>query len=280
MQESGPTSPGGAQSPQQAVASEKPASQPKPVKAKQAGTGPSPQRTSDPVVRWLTLAIFGVIILWLAGMLSAMMFGLLTPAKAPRTSTEAQLLTLSGQVDSGKATPQVYSQYVSVLIDAGQYSRAQESLNTALRGAKTDKSYLYAQQARLALAQKDYQGAVQAADKTMAEAQKELKAFMDENVRNNRRRDAGAKVPESYATAALAKAEALMGSKDFANAVKAYDIYLKQSPTDSDVLVRRALAKIQTGDKSGAAADFREALKFIPDYQPALDGLKQIGAAQ
>jgi tetratricopeptide (TPR) repeat protein len=280
MQESGPTSPSGADSPRQAVASEKPASQPKPAKAKPAGTGSSPQRTSDPVVRWLTFVILGVIILWLVGMLSAMMFGLLTPAKAPRTSTEAQLLTLSGQVDSGKATPQVYSQYVSVLIDAGQFSRAQESLNTALKSAKTDKSYLYAQQARLALAQKDYQGAVQAADKAMAEAQKELKAFMDENVRNNRRADAGAKVPQSYGIAALSKAEALLGSKDYANAVKAFDIYLKGSPTDSDVLVRRGTTKVQIGDKAGAEKDFREALKFIPDYQPALDGLKQIGAAQ
>ena len=42
----------------------------------------------------------------------------------------------------------------------------------------------------------------------------------------------------------------------------------------------RATAKMQVGDKKGAEADYRAALKYIPDYQPALDGLKQIGAAQ
>ena len=45
-------------------------------------------------------------------------------------------------------------------------------------------------------------------------------------------------------------------------------------------LVTRASAKVQLGDKKGAAADYRAALKYIPDYQPALDGLKQIGAAR
>lgn len=278
MQESGPTSSEGAESPQQTAAVTQPKGQAKATKPRPAG--PPAQRTSDPVVRWLTITIFAVVILWLAGMLSAMVFGLLTPAKAPRTETEAQLLTLTGQVDSGKATTQVYAQYIGVLIDAGQYGRAQEALNTALKSAKSDVSYLYAQQAALSLAQKDYQGAVQAADKAMAEAQKELKAFEDENVRNNRRREAGAKMPDSFASAALVKADALLASKDYSNAIKSFDTYLKQSPTDSDVLVRRGLTKIQAGDKNGAAADFRQALKFIPDYQPALDGLKQIGATQ
>ena len=42
----------------------------------------------------------------------------------------------------------------------------------------------------------------------------------------------------------------------------------------------RAQAKAKVGDKQGAANDYRAALKYIPDFQPALDGLKQIGVAQ
>jgi tetratricopeptide (TPR) repeat protein len=240
----------------------------------------APRSGGDPVVRWLALGIFAVIILWLVGMLSAMMFGLLTPAKAPRTETEAQLLTLQVTVDSGKAPAQTYAKYIGVLIDSGQYGKAQQALNEALKTAKKDKSYLFAEQARLALAQKDYKGTVAAADQAMTTAQAELKAFEDENVRNNRRKEAGAVLATSFATAALAKAEALLGSKDYPNAIKAFDVYLKQSPTDSDILVQRALVKVQVGDKKGAEADYRTALKFIPDYQPALDGLKQIGAAR
>ena len=100
----------------------------------------------------------------------------------------------------------------------------------------------------------------------------------DANVAANRERFAGILEPESYATATLAKATALSQTNDFAGAVAAYGLYLKAHPTDSDILVMRAGAKIRLGDKTGAAADYRAALKYIPDYQPALDGLKQIGA--
>jgi tetratricopeptide (TPR) repeat protein len=114
----------------------------------------------------------------------------------------------------------------------------------------------------------------------MNEAQAELKAFEDINVQMNRRREAGAQMPDSYTQAALVKAQALVAIKNYPDAVKAFDAYLKVSPTDSDLLVQRGLLKAQLGDKKGAAADFRAALTYIPDYQPALDGLKQIGATR
>ena len=87
-------------------------------------------------------------------------------------------------------------------------------------------------------------------------------------------------MPSSYSTAALAKAEALVASQDYAGGIKAFDAYLEQEPTGSDVLVMRAQAKVKAGDTTGAEADYRAALRFVPDYKPALDGLKQIGAAQ
>jgi tetratricopeptide (TPR) repeat protein len=205
MQESGPTSP-----------------------AAKEPNAARPGRTPDPVVRWLVLGIAAVIILWLVGILSAMMFGLLSPAASPRTSAERDLRVLTATVQSGKATTQTYAQYVSTLIRAGQLSKAQQALDQALATAKTDRSFLYAQQADLALARKDYQGTVTAADKAMAEAEKELKAFMDNNVKNNRAPSAGAVVPASFADAALAKAQALYASKDYKGAIKAFDVYLKQ----------------------------------------------------
>jgi len=213
-------------------------------------------------------------------MLSAAMFGLLTPAKAPRTAAERDLNSLTAQVQTGKASIRTYAQYIDTLIQAGQLVKAQSALDQSLQTAKTDRSYLLAEQAQLYLANKDYQGAVTAADKAIVEAQKELKAYKDANVAANRLPDAGAQMPTSYATAALAKADSLMQTKDYAAAVKAFDAYLTQEPTDADILVLRAQAKANAGDKTGAAADYRSALTYIPDYQPALDGLKQIGAAK
>jgi predicted Zn-dependent protease len=239
-----------------------------------------PQRTSDPVVRWLIFAIFGVVILWLVAFLSALMFGVVMPTGAPRTEAERNLSLLTAQVDTGKATTQVYAQYIGALISAGQLSKAQSALDQSLKVAKTDRSYLLMEQTELDMANQDYKAAVTAADQAMAEAQKELKAFEDDNIKNNRVASAGAVLPTSYSTAALDKATALLQSKDYAGEIKALDVYLVQQPTDSDILVMRAQAKAKVGDKQGAANDYRAALKYIPDFQPALDGLKQIGVAQ
>lgn len=240
--------------------------------------GPRPQGGGDPVIRWVTFAIFAVIIIWLAAVVSALMFGVLRPTGAPRTSTERDLDYYSSLTQTGKATMQQYGQYIETLIRAGQLSRAQDELNRAVSQAKKDKSYLYAEQASLDYAHKNYQNAAEAADKAMTEAQKELKAFEDANVAANRRKEAGAVMPQSFSDAALIKANSLVASKDSKDAVKAFDAYLKLNSTDSDVLVARGSAKADSGDKAGAEADFRMALKFIPDYQPALNGLKKIGA--
>jgi tetratricopeptide (TPR) repeat protein len=239
-----------------------------------------PKRTSDPVIRWLAWGIAAVVVIWLVSMLSAMIFGLLTPPAAPRTAAERDLMSLTSTVKSGKANTQTYAQYVAVLISSGQLAKAQQSLDQAMKNAKTDKSYLYARQADLMLAKKDYPATIAAADKAIAEANKELKAFVAANKKANRKPYAGAVIPASYKDASLAKAEALTASGKSKDAIKSFDLYLEQSPTDSDILVLRAQVKIKVGDKKGAESDFRAALKYIPDYQPALDGLKQIGAAR
>ena len=238
------------------------------------------RRTSDPVAKWLTLSIFVIAILWLAGVLSAVMFGMINPSGPPQTATERDLNYYTSLTQAGTANSEVYARYVDTLIRANQLFRAQQALDKALAAAKKDRSYLYAEQARLSLAKKDYNGTISAADKAISEATKELKEFMQANVKANRVAAAGARMPEAYSTASLAKAEALVNLEDYAQAIKAYDVYLKVNPTDSDILVERGSLKVRVGDKKGAEADYRAAMKFIPDYQPALDGLKKIGAAQ
>ncbi|MEI6623451.1 MAG: hypothetical protein WCP28_16260 [Actinomycetes bacterium] len=237
-------------------------------------------RIKDPVAQGLKIAIVLVIIVWLVSMISAMMWGLLSPPTAPRTSAERDLMLYGATIQSGKTPTKTYAQYIGALINAGQLAKAQEALDQALKTAKTDRSYLYSGQAELSLQQKDYPATIVAADKAMAEAKKELKAYKDANVAAKRAPGAGAVMPTSYADAALAKAEALLASKDYAGAIKALDVYIKERPTDSDILVQRAEAKVLVGDKAGAAADYRAALLYIPDFQPALAGLKKIGAAR
>ena len=236
--------------------------------------------SSDPVSFWLGAAIFGVIIIALASVASGLVFGMFNISGAPRTQTERDLAYYGERAGSDRTNAKVVAQLVDTLLRAGQLNKAQETLDQAMKTAKADRSYLYAEQAQVYLTKKRYDQAAKEADKAMKEAEKELEAYMDNNEKNNRRRTAGARMPESYGSAALVKAGALVATKDWKGAVTTFDAYLVQSPTDSDVLCARAQAKVELGDKAGAAADFREALKFVPDYEPALQGLKQIGEAK
>ena len=248
--------------------------------ARAAGKPPAPRRVNDPVTRWLTIGIFAVIVLALATVVSALFFGVVNPSGPPRTEVEQQLLNYSADVDSGKADTQTFAKYADALIQAGQYSKAQSTLDVALKSAKTDKSYLYAEQAELYFATKRYQDTVTTADKAITEANAEITLFKRANKAANRTEDAGLHTPDSYGQAAFVKASALVSLKRPQDAIAAYDEYLKVSPNDSDVLVLRGDLKAQAGDTAGAQKDYRAALTFVPDYQPALDGLAKIGASK
>jgi len=232
------------------------------------------------VVRWLGIAIFVIVALALAAGLSALAFGLFDPSGAPRTQVERDLAFYGEKIQTGKVNSATTAAYVDALVRAGQLAKATDTLERALQIAKSDKSYLLAEQAKIDFTNKRYEDATESATEAMKEAEKELQAFKKRNKAANRVESAGAVMPQSYSTAALTKADSLVALNKTADAIKAYDAYLKDAPTDSDVFVMRAQAKSKVGDTKGAEKDYRAALKFIPDYQPALDGLKQIGASK
>jgi tetratricopeptide (TPR) repeat protein len=232
----------------------------------------------DPVVRTLILAIFGVLILFLVAIVSAMLFGFLRPPLAPRTLLERELTTYGEDVAKGTADAKTWANYVAALIDAGQLSKAKTTLAAALASAKTDTSYILVQQARLQFSSGDYAACVKSCDAALAAAESEQKARLDALKAKGIRQPAANELPASWLEAAHLKGDTLALMNDVPAALKAYDRYLEVSPRDSDMLVARGLLRAKSGDKAGAEKDFREALKYIPGYQPALDGLKQIGA--
>jgi tetratricopeptide (TPR) repeat protein len=53
------------------------------------------------------------------------------------------------------------------------------------------------------------------------------------------------------------------------------NIVIEGRPTNADAFVDRGNVKLELGDKEGAIEDFNEALRFIPDDEMALEGLKR-----
>jgi len=70
-------------------------------------------------------------------------------------------------------------------------------------------------------------------------------------------------------------AEALR-ARDFARALQLASSALEQSPSDPKLWTMEALAYSGEGHKKEALESFRTALKFSPDYLPALEGAAQI----
>lgn len=64
--------------------------------------------------------------------------------------------------------------------------------------------------------------------------------------------------------------------KDYKNALEKFTSAVVLNPGAADILVLRAKTYAALGQKDKALADVDKALKFVPDYQEALDAKKEI----
>ena len=249
---------------------------------------PRRRRRIDPVAREGTRSSAGscgdpgVIILWLAGVLSAIVFGLINASvrRAPRPS--ATSLLHEATVQSGKADSQTYARLRRHTHPRGPALQgAGRALDQALRTAKTDKSYLSREQAQLLGPRRTTRAPSQPPTRPWPRPRRNSRRSWTGTCKANRKASAGAVMPDFVHDRGTGQGRgAAWRPRTTRGRSRRSTSTSKMQPTDSDVLVTRAAAKVKVGDKKGAAADYRAALKYIPDYQPALDGLKQIGASK
>jgi tetratricopeptide (TPR) repeat protein len=224
----------------------------------------------------MILVLIGLIILFLVSAIGVLVTGVLATS-GPRSAVEQRILVAStGGTTGAAAVP-----YIEALVAAGDLSAARLALAQA-RGslsATASPAGLDLVEARILMADKEYPKSATLADKAM----NGYKAVYDAKVAK------AAKAAETttsinlsadYYNAALVKAYALTQAGSWKEAVAAFDIFLRVNPTASDVFIDRGYAKIELKDNAGAEKDLRMGLKFVPDDQQAIDGLKRIGVAQ
>lgn len=232
---------------------------------------------ADPVVRIMAWIAAGLMVLYLVGILSALLTGVLQ-SPAPRTASERTLDAAQSAVKAGDHSGKALADYANALIEVQQFGAAQDVIDTAPKSALgTPTGDLELARARLYLAEGNYAAAQTQADKAM----KVIKVPYDAKIATaglNTAKTLG--LNENYYSALLIKGAAAMAAGDPHGAIKSFDAYLDHDGFASDVLVQRAKAKTAIKDIAGAKADFQAALKYTPDYQSALDGLKTIGAGQ
>lgn len=187
-------------------------------------------------------------------------------------------MVYEAEVNAGNPDSRMWAEYAAALIASGQYSKAERIITQGLEVASTkDRSLIAVEGAFLALKRERFAEAIELADQTIALAKAEVKAVKEE-------RDASGKPPiepdppPSLGRAILIKAKAYREMGDLPAAMAQYDEYLSRWPTAANVYVERAQLKVEAGDLAGAEADYRSALRYIPDYPDALEGLDAIGA--
>jgi len=235
----------------------------------------------DPVVRAMVYVALGLVILFLAMVVSGLVTGVGTKPNGPRTAAERDLIVAAATVNSGGSTGAQWAPYVNALLASGDLRKARLTLDAARASVQATATApeLELAEARLEFAQKRY---VQAA----RQAEKAMKGF---EARQKARLAAGGKVATrakelgieaDYDAAALVKAYSFVELRRWKDALAMFDLYISRTPTAADVLIDRGNAKASLKDNAGAEKDFRKALRFVPDDQEAKAGLKRIGAAE
>jgi len=247
----------------------------------QAAAAPArrPSMFDDPVVRWMGGAAIAIVVLVLATVLGVLAMGVISPT-GPRSLTEKELAVAGAAVAAGSKNPAEWGDYIAALIANEQYFRAERAIAEGRRSVDDSATADFdLAEARLLAARKRNPQAIKVLDKAM----KQMEAAHKKALKAGGTAAMTARVeglPDNHDEAVLLKAYILVDMEQYAKAVKQFDVYLKQYPRAADILIDRANAKAQSKDLKGAEKDFRAALRYVPDDEEALAGLKKIGASK
>jgi tetratricopeptide (TPR) repeat protein len=233
----------------------------------------------DPVVRKMTYAAYGLVILMLATVLSVLVTGVAAPT-GPRTAAEQQLLLAAAQVRQPGARGDSWAPYVVALVNTGDLAGARAALAQARATADSSASapQVDLSEARLLKAETRYTEAIIAAQRAIDSVRSDYTKRVDSGGATATATLA-AGLGATYYEALLVQAYSFAELRRWTEAVAQFDAYLKANPTASDIFVDRGNAKAELKDKAGAEKDFRQALRFVPYDEGAKAGLKRIGVA-
>jgi tetratricopeptide (TPR) repeat protein len=244
-----------------------------------------PPRSSmfdDRAVRTMAYVAAGLVIFYLAVIVSALYLGVIGD-RAPKTAAERDLMISRAKVEAGSQSERDWAVYAQALADAGQYARAQTVIDQATGAGYLDPRarHLSLAQTRLSFAQRDWEGAVQAADTGMDALRKQREDDLEKLLSGGAPTSLTATgLGDNYYRMLLIKATALeeLGRDD--EVLKALDEYLAQRATAADILEWRGDVHARLGDTEPAAEDYRAARRFTPDTAELDRKLEELGVSE
>ena len=183
------------------------------------------------------------------------------------------------RIRANPANGALYAQRAEALFKMGRVKEAYEVLDQGEKAVGEEvpallfilrtRTMLLNQEERFAEAEKVGNRAIAASDEYLSAQFKELVA------KGLSPQGADSKLTVA---AAVQLAAAYMGQEKWDEALKLYSYALTYEPTAGDILSMRGWAYLEKGSETSATADFKEALKFLPDDERTLEGLKRLKA--
>lgn len=231
------------------------------------------------LVKAILLTIAFILIVLVYGLVA----GVLDPA-APRTAEEYTLVRAKAMVEQQPGNGQYWADYIGVMTGQGKYGRARDLIAEARESIESSTSSLLLvnnAELGLLLAQEQNEELIELADAYLVEDQqlreKELIDLAQKGVtvseQYNQRRSS-----ITIATLSM-KARAAVELKEYDVALEALTRALELDPLAADVATFRGNVYVLKGDSESlelAREDFNRALQFIPDSEPALQGLQAV----
>jgi tetratricopeptide (TPR) repeat protein len=191
----------------------------------------------------------------------------------PRTAIERDMIVARQQTHLTPRDPNAWIALVSADIAGGDYDEAASGLS-ALK-LLTDQAVVPLLRGDLATAKGDLSGArsfyAQAAAQGKKDRDAELAKAAESGVNPSQ-----VKPSQPMIMAYLALGRLDVQAKDYLSAVKDLKAAVAADPTAADSQAALGDAQALAGQKQAAAVSYRNALKFVPDFKPALDGLKRL----
>lgn len=233
----------------------------------------APERAGlDPLTKRLVI-VSAVLVVAIIATTGAIVYFASVGSKTPRTAVERDAMVALGQVQKTPKDPNAWMTLASADIEAGKYDDAA----AAIKGlsALTNRSVVLILKGDLATAQGDISGARGFYTQAVAQAKKDHEADIGKAAQSGvNPSSVGQSRPEEEAYIALGRLD--LRVKDYEAAIKHLQGALAIDPNAADALTMLGDAQTGAGQKDAARKSYTSALKFVPDYQPALDGLKQL----
>ncbi|MBC7265995.1 MAG: tetratricopeptide repeat protein [Anaerosomatales bacterium] len=195
--------------------------------------------------------------------------------QTPRTFQERQLVMLETVVKQKPQSEEAWADYILALVAAKQYSKAEQVINQAEKTLGPNVIDILYVKARLSAARGD-------SDEALALVDKAIKAGLEFRKKELERLAEMGTFPDPkvikgpvLASAYYFQAQLYADKRMWEEAVESLTKSLEEEPASADALVMRGNAYLEMGKAESATADFEKALKFIPGYAPAVEGLKK-----